>query len=146
MEGGELEDRKGSRQLSRYRRTRSNWLPLLLIAIFVVTIIMIVPVFPVTQIHIQIDTDYIQNVWVETSNRNLISPFFSPSNPLGAYTINVSIVSTVGISKNFSIQNVPIGEYTIVWQSGTPANGSYTIKVDLYRIVFKNSFSIHVSY
>ncbi|MGB8779602.1 MAG: hypothetical protein WCD81_03015 [Candidatus Bathyarchaeia archaeon] len=145
MEGGELEDKKGSRQLSVFR---SNWLPILLAIMVTLTIFFIIPIFKETDIHIQIGySDDIQNVWVDTPSKSLISPLFGPSYSLGAYVLNISITLVSQSIANFSRINVPIGEYVIVWQSNVPDHGLYTIKVELYKLqVLKSTYSINISF
>jgi hypothetical protein len=147
-----LETEKGSTQLSRYRRayrrTQANWLPIALAVMFVVMIVLIIPVFRETDIHIQIGyADNITNVWVDTPNKPLISRLFQPSYPLGAYVLNITITAVGQTSVNFSRINVPIGEYVLVWQNGVPSSGLYTITVQLYKLqVLKDTYTINISF
>jgi hypothetical protein len=143
-----IETGKGSLELSRYRRARRNWFPIALAIIIVLTIVLIIPIFQETDIHIQIGyADNIMNVWVDTPRKPLISDLFPLSYSLGAYVVNVSISVASQEIANFSRINVPIGEYIIVWRTGVPARGYYTITVQLYKLeILKDTYTISVSF
>jgi len=134
--------------MSRRHRARTNWFPIALAIMLVATIVVIIPVFKETDIHVQIGySDNIQSVWVDTPSKPLISHLFPPSYPLGAYTVNVSIAVMGQNVFNFSRVNVPVGEYVFVWQNGVPTHGLYTITVQLYRLqILKDTYSINVSF
>jgi len=142
-----LED-QGSSKVSRRKKARTNWMPIILIAMLIVTIILIVPFITETDIHIQIGyADNIMSVWVDTPSKPLISYLFSPSYPLGAYTLNVTITIAGQNVFNVSKVNVPIGEYVLVWQNGVPTHGFYTITVQLYSLqVLRDTYIATVSF
>lgn len=147
-----VEGEKGSTELSKShrmsQRAQRNWLPIALVIMLVFGIFLIIPIFKETDIHIQIGySDDIQNVWVDSPSKPLISSLFPASYPLGAYVLNISITVMSQPVANFSRINVPIGEYVIVWRSNVPDHGIYTIKVELYKLqVLKSAYSINVSF
>lgn len=147
-----MERESGSTVLSRsrrtYRRTQANWFPIALGIILLITIILIIPVFTETEIHIQIGyADNIMNVWVDTPSKPLISYLFPPSYPLGAYVVNVTVsIANLEIA-NFSRINVPIGEYVIIWQTGVPSHGFYNVTVQLFKLQEQKAiYTINVSF
>jgi hypothetical protein len=145
-------EEKRSTSLARarraYRRTQNHWFAIALAIIAVVTIALIIPIFQETEIHVQIGyADNVTNVWVNSPSKPLISHLFPPSYSLGAYTLNVTITIAIQIVANFTRINVPIGEYVIVWQSGVPPHGYYTIMVQLYRLnTLKDTYTFSVSF
>jgi len=143
-----ISEDQGSIKVSRRHKARTNWMPIILIAMLTVTIILIIPFIKETDVHIQIGySDNIQSVWVDVTSKPLISYLFPPSYPLGAYTVNVTIVMAGQNVFNVSKVNVPIGEYVLVWQNGVPTHGLYTITVQLYSLqVLKDTYSINVSF
>jgi hypothetical protein len=115
-----------------------------MLAIFIVALILGLPIYQETQIRIKISGDIIQDVSVSTPRVPLISLILKPSHGFGAYTINVSIVQT---GEEFSIQNVPSGEYIVVWKSGIPPAGIYTIKVELFKnALLIDDFTLNISF
>jgi len=144
-----ISENLGSNKVLRYRRRiQANWFPIALAAMFIVTIVLIIPVFTETEIHIQIGyTDNITNVWVDTPSKPLSSYLFPPSYPLGTYVVNVTISVTNQEIANFSRINVPIGEYIIVWQTGVPSHGFYNITVQLFKLQEQKAvYTINVSF
>lgn len=136
------------KEMSRRHKARANWMPIALIAMFIVTIILIIPFIKETDIHIQIGySDNILNVWADTPSKPLVSYLFSPSYPLGAYTINITITKNGQDVFNISKTNVPIGEYILVWQNNIPMHGVYSITVQLYtQNILKDTYVITISF
>jgi hypothetical protein len=145
---GSIDEVKGVPNLSRRRREGTIWMSIILIAMLAITVILIIPFIKETDIHIQIgNADNIVNVLVETTTKPLISYLFPASYPLGAYRLNVTIVMLGQTVANFTILNVPIGEYVIAWQNNIPAHGLYTITIQLYNLQgLLNTSSINISF
>lgn len=122
---------------------RKNWLLILLLSMLVGALLIASPFFEETQISIEISGDVIGDVSVNTKRVSTISKIVKRELAHGAYTINITIVE---IGKNFTIENVPSGEYTIVWQSGVPSSGRYTIKVELIRDGQRDEFTLYVTF
>lgn len=142
-------ENNGSIQLPRHRQSRQSiWFPLALAIIIMTTIVLIMPVWQETDIHIQIGyADNIMDVWVNTPSKPLISRLLPPSYSLGTYTLNVTIALSGQNILNFSRVNVPVTEYVIVWQNTIPAKGVYTITVELYKLQsLKDTFTVTISF
>ena len=133
---------EGEKQRKMSKR-RQNWLPILLLAMLLTSVILSVPILQETRIHIEISGDIIVNVSVDTQRVPLISKIIQPSYAVGAYTINITILET---SEKFSLANVPSGKYTIIWRSGIPSSGDYTINVKLTRVVLRDEYTFHVTF
>jgi hypothetical protein len=129
-------------------KAKANWLLITVAIIFIVTIILIIPIFTETGIHIQIGyADNILTVSVDTPSKPLASHLFPPSYPVGAYTVNITITTNATVVFNVSRSNIPIGEYILVWQSGVPSHGLYTIRVELYSLgILRDTYTINVSF
>ena len=92
------------------------------------------PFIQQTQVHVVTERDKITNVWIDTPKVNLISKLFPLSPKIGAYTIEVNIKEAGITVWSAKMENVPSGEYMIVWiDGGTPTQGTYTIEVKLSR-------------
>jgi len=90
VEGGEKEDKLN--HLSRRHKARTNWMPIILIAMLAMTIILIIPFFHETDVHVLIGSlGNIETVWVDTPYKPVISYLFPQSYPLGAYNIYITI-------------------------------------------------------
>ena len=110
-----------------------------------VTIILILPVVHETDVHVQIGSaGNIVTVWVETPYKPVTSYLFPQSYPLGAYTIYVAITGP----ENATLVkvHVPIGEIVLLWQTGVPTTGNYTVTVQLFGGVTPNTYSLTVSF
>jgi len=133
-EGGEIQFKEETMS----RRHKTNWLPIVLAVMLIVTIILVVPIWEETQIHVLLSVDQIDNVWVERPRTPLISRLFHPPYDVGAYTINITVIET---NETFLIQNVPQGEYFVVWVAvGIPSEGMYKIEARL----IKNNIVVHI--
>jgi hypothetical protein len=141
-----LEKNEGSTELSRRQKARTNWMPIILIAMLVVTIFLIIPFVRETDIHVQIGSaDNIVTVWVDTPYKPLISHLFPLSYPLSAYTIIVTIIGPV--NANLVQTHVPIGEIVLLWQNGVPTTGNYTVEVTLFSLQgLKDTYYLNVSF
>lgn len=135
-----LEEKKA---MPRLRKT--NWLPIVLGVMLLITVILIIPISVETQIHVLVSVNQIENVWVETPRTPLISKLFVPSHATGVYTINVTVTET---QETFLIQNVPEGEYFVVWVTiGVPSEGIYEIEVRLIKNdIIVHTFETNVSF
>lgn len=133
--------------MSRRQKARTNWMPIILIGMLTVTIILIIPFIPETDIHVQIGVaDNITAVWVDTPHKPLISYLFPQSYPLGAYTLYVTI--TGPDNATIAKVHVPNGEIVLLWQpNGVPPSGNYTIAVQLFNSQgLKDTFYLKVSF
>ena len=143
MEGGEKEDKLN--HLSRRHRARTNWMPIILITMLAITITLIIPVVHETDVHVLIGSaGNIETVWVDTPYKPIISSLFPQSYPLGAYSIYITITGPANAT--LVKIHVPIGEIVILWQTGVPSTGNYTIKVQLFGGVPNNTYSLNVSF
>jgi len=139
-----LEREGGDAILSRVdrirRELREDWLPLSIIVVVFFAILLFVPIFPETIVHVQTSGGFISSVWVDSSAKSLISRFFSPSYPQGEYTLIGNVTLNGVLITRFSFNNVSsIGDYEFLWQSfGMPplskSMGSYEIEVQLYKL------------
>jgi hypothetical protein len=141
-----LEENKGSTKLSRRHRARTNWMPIILIAMLAVTIFLIIPFVRETDVHVQIGyVDNIVTVWVDTPYKPLISYLFPQSYPLGAYNIYITITGPVNAT--LAKIHVPIGEIVLLWQNGVPTTGNYTVEVQLFNLQgLKDTYYLNVSF
>lgn len=106
-----------------------KWFLPLLLTMLVFAAFISLPLFQETRINIEISGNIITNASVDTPRVPLISFLIHPSYGVGIYTINVTIVQT---NENFTVQNIPSGQYTIIWQNGIPTHGLYTIDIRLF--------------
>jgi hypothetical protein len=139
----EESNKREGEEKSKMPTLRQNWLVLLLLAMLFTTLVLAFPLFQEMRIRIEISEDVIVDVSVDTQKIPLIAKIIQPSYDVGVYTINVTIVGT---GKNFTIENVPSGKYTIVWQSGLPSSGTYTIKVELFRVALRDELTLQVTF
>jgi hypothetical protein len=122
-----------------------NIIVLAFTALTVVVLILAFPLIEQTHIHVEVAQGEIIDVWVETPQVSLISTIISPPTEIGANTINVTIPQT---EQSFQVENVPDGEYVMVWvTNGKPASGAYTIKVNLLQNdIIVNTFDLNLSF
>ena len=125
--------------------TRRNFIVLAFIAFSIVVLILALPLLEQTHIHVEIAQNEIRDVWVETPQVSLISTIISPPKKIGINTINVTIPKT---GQSFQVEDVPDGEYVIVWvANGVPAKGTYIIEVQLIQNdIVINTFDFEVPF
>lgn len=125
--------------------TRRNFIVLAFIAFSIVVLILALPLLEQTHIHVEIAQNEIRDVWVETPQVSLISTIISPPKKIGINTINVTITKT---GQSFQVEDVPDGEYVIVWvANGVPAKGTYIIEVQLIQNdIVINTFDFEVPF
>lgn len=122
-----------------YRELRGDWKPISIIVAIFVAIILFVPFFPETDIHVRISSDGLY-VWVDAPYKPLVFRFLSSSYPRGDYTLNGNVTINGLLITSFSLVNVSFGEYVLVWQSfGKPSSGYYGIIVQLYTFPLSQS-------
>lgn len=104
---------------------------MLLIALAIVVLILSLPLISQTHIQIEVRQNSIADVYVTSPTVSLVSTVISPPEEKGANTVIITVQQT---GEEFSINNIPDGEYTIVWVSnGLPQSGTYTITVELIQ-------------
>lgn len=111
------------------KRSQSRYA--IFIAFAFVTLLLSLPLFTQTHIHVEVRQNQITDVWVETPQVSLISTIIPTSEGVGINTIVITIYPTGDF---FKLNDVPSGEHIEVWVSdGTPKTGTYTIGVQLIQ-------------
>jgi len=125
------------------RHTQTRYI--IFIAFAMSTLILALPLFEQTHLHVEIKQNEIIDVWVETPRVSLISTIISPSEGVGVNNIIITIQQT---GQQFQLNDVPSGEYVEVWISnGFPTTGTYTINVELIQnSVTIDTFVLTVSF
>ena len=122
------------------RELREDWLLFSIIVVVFFAILLFVPIFPETIVHVKLSDGFIVNVWVDSSAKSLISRFFWPSYPQGESTLIGNVTLNGVLITRFSFNDVSsVGDYEFVWQSfGTPplseSVGSYEIEVQSFKL------------
>lgn len=139
----ENDEPEGKHKVSTLRRY--NAIAIALVALSFVVLILAFPLIEQTHIHVEVIQDEISDVWIETQRVSLISTIISPPTKIGINTINVTIPET---DQSFQLENVPDGEYVIVWvTNGKPASGTYRIEVKLIQNdIIVDTFDLDVSF
>jgi hypothetical protein len=108
-------------------------------------ILLFVPIFPETVVHVQISSSGNFSDRVDSSSKSLVSRFVSQSYPHGNFTLNGNVTLNGNLVTKFSVHNVSAGEYVFVWQSfGTPSHGDYAVEAQLYELQVSEGWSVNI--